>query len=160
MANGINELMDELYTTITDAWGFPLGVEKCIIERDKVLELLDEIKSQLPAEISEAQRLMAARAEYINAAKAEADKLRSDAEEYAKRLVEEQTVVQAAKVRAEEIIGTADGRAGELRRAANAYADETMRRAEETLARALNELQSSRASFRSAAANTNGGKAE
>lgn len=151
MANGINELLDELYTMITDAWGFPLGVEKCIIERDSVLKLLDEIKSQLPAEIAEAKRLMSARAEYINSAKAEAEKLKSGAEEYAKRLVEEETVVRAAKVRAEEILKNADSKAGELRRAANAYADDTMRRTEDVLSAALEELHSSRTSFRSAA---------
>ena len=56
MGNDVQELIDMLYNMITDAWGLPLGAEKCVIERDKVLDLLDEIKAQLPTEHSEIAR--------------------------------------------------------------------------------------------------------
>ena len=46
MANGITELLDELYNMVSDAWGLPLGAEKCVIERNKALDLLDEIKAE------------------------------------------------------------------------------------------------------------------
>ena len=65
MANGITELIDELYNMISDAWGLPLGAEKCVIEREKALDLIDEIKAQLPAEVAEAKRLVNARSEFI-----------------------------------------------------------------------------------------------
>lgn len=42
------EIIDMLYTMIAEAWGVPLGNEKCIIERDKALNLLDDLKAQLP----------------------------------------------------------------------------------------------------------------
>ena len=41
MGNSVQELLDMLYTMVTEAWGLPLGAEKCVIERDKVLDLLD-----------------------------------------------------------------------------------------------------------------------
>ena len=74
--NEVLELIEMLYTMVTEAWGVPLGNEKCIVERDKVLNLLDEIKSRLPGEIAEAKRLVASRDDYINSAKREAESIR------------------------------------------------------------------------------------
>lgn len=150
MANGISELIDQLYSMVSDAWGLPLSAEKCVLERDKVLDLLDEIKLQLPAEMAEAKRLMANRSEYINNTKAEAERLKQGAEEHARRLVEQEAIVKAAKTRAEEILRSADSKANELRRAANAYADDTLQRTEDTLSKALDEIRTSKASFRAA----------
>ena len=47
MDNEVMELIDQLYTMVSEAWGVPLGNEKCIVERDQVLEILDEIKLSL-----------------------------------------------------------------------------------------------------------------
>ena len=44
MANGIEETITTLYEMVQDAWSLPLGAEKCVVERDKVLDLLDEIR--------------------------------------------------------------------------------------------------------------------
>ena len=56
--NSILDLIEMLYTMVSEAWGVPLGNEKCIIERDKFLNILDEIKAQLPVEVAEAKRLL------------------------------------------------------------------------------------------------------
>ena len=53
MDNEVMELIDQLYTMVSEAWGVPLGNEKCIVERDQVLEILDEIKTAMPVELSE-----------------------------------------------------------------------------------------------------------
>jgi hypothetical protein len=150
MANGVSELIDQLYTMVSDAWGLPLGAEKCVLEREKVLDLLDEIKGLLPAEMAEAKRLVNAKAEFIATAKEEAVKIRREAEEQGRRLVEQQTVVKAAKQRADELLAAAESKSNELRRAANAYADDALRRTEEAIAQALGEVKKSRSSFRSA----------
>lgn len=46
MANRIEEIITSLYEMVQDAWSLPLGAEKCVLERDKVLDLLDEISNQ------------------------------------------------------------------------------------------------------------------
>jgi len=156
MANGITELIDELYNMVSDAWGLPLGAEKCVIERDRALDLLEEIKAQLPAEVAEAKRLVNARSEFITNAKKEAENMRKAAEEHAKRMVEEQTIVKASKLRAAEIIEAAQKRTNSLRKAANDYADDAMRRTESAISEALEEVRKSRAKFRAAASAENG----
>ena len=56
MEHHVLDIVDMLYNMIAEAWGVPLGNEKCIIERDKALALLDDMKAQLPLELHEARR--------------------------------------------------------------------------------------------------------
>lgn len=151
MGSRVLELLEMLFTMVNEAWGIPLGAEKCVIERDKALDLIDEIKAQFPNELSEAKRLVEARAEFITSAKKEAESIRKTAEERAKQLVEEQEVIRAAKGRSSEIMSNAESSSTELKRAANEYVDDTMKRTEEALAAALEEMRQTRARFRSAA---------
>jgi len=151
MASGVFELIEMLYSMVSDAWGLPLGAEKCVIERNKVLDLLDEIKAQMPAEITEAKRLVAARADFIAGAKKEAETIKRVAEEQAKRMVEESEILNQARARAAEVIAAADEKAKELRRVANEYADDALRRTEEAIGEAFDEVRQSRVRFRSAA---------
>lgn len=145
------ELVEMLYTMVSEAWSVPLGKEKCMIERDAVLNILDEIKAQLPVEIAEAKRLVAARDEYISSARREVEAMKRSAEEHAKAVVDEQEIVRAAKIKSSELITNAENKSRELRRAANEYVDDTMRRTEEAVTAALDEIRQSRQRFRSAA---------
>ena len=150
MASGINELIDQLYASISDAKGFPLSVDKCILDRDNALDLLDEIRAQLPAEVAEAKRLVSAKAEVIRKTREEAEQIKKDAADEAARMVEKESIVIAAKQRAQEIVEEAQQKAEELRRASSGYADELLKRTEETLNQSLDGVRRSRASFRSA----------
>jgi cell division septum initiation protein DivIVA len=152
MSNGnrIQELLDSLHAMVTEAWGIPLGAEKCVIERDKALDLLDDIRAAFPQELAEAKRLVEARADFISNAKREADAVRKAAEERARQLVDEQEILRVVKSRSAEMLATAERTSAELRRVANEYVDDTLRRTEEALATALSELRESRSKFRSA----------
>ncbi|MDR2665800.1 MAG: hypothetical protein LBC21_05940 [Oscillospiraceae bacterium] len=152
MSNGnrIQELLDSLHAMVTEAWGIPLGAEKCVIERDKALDLLDDIRAQFPQELAEAKRLVEARADFINNAKREAEAVRKAAEERARQLVDEQEILRIVKARSAEMLASAERTSAELRRVANEYVDDTLRRTEEALAAALSELRDSRAKFKSA----------
>ena len=154
MASGINELIDQLYASISDAKGFPLSVDKCILDRDNALDLLDEIRAQLPAEVAEAKRLVSAKAEVIRKTREEADQIKKDAGAEAARMVERESIVIAAKKRAQEIVDEAQKKADELRRASSAYADELLKRTEDTLNQSLDGVRRSRASFRNASGYT------
>ena len=152
MGNNVQELLDMLRSMVTEAWGLPLGAEKCVIERDKALDLLDEINAQLPTELSEAQRLVSARNEFIANAKREAESIRKVAEDRARQLVDEQEIVRAARERSNNLISAAESKSNELRRVANDYADDALRRTEEAIAEALNEVRQSRTRFKSVSA--------
>ena len=153
--NDIIELLDILYGMITEAWGVPLGNDKCIIERDKAVEIINDIKVNLPTELAEAKRLVAARDEFIGNAKREAEALRKSAEEKARLMVEEQEIVRVARAQSAEMIASAEAKSKELRRVASDYVDQMMGEAEQTIASALNAIRSSHSAFNQA-----GGKKE
>jgi hypothetical protein len=154
--NGILELIEMLYTMISEAWGVPLGNDKCLVDRDKALDLIEEIKAQLPAEMAEAKRLVSARDEFISNAKREAESVRKMAEERSRKMMEDQEVIRLAKTKADEMIANAESKSFELRRVANEYVDEALHGAEESVAAALDVVRQSRSRFRSAAANFSG----
>ena len=145
----VMELIETLYTMVSEAWGVPLGNDKCIIERDNVLEILNEIKSGMPAELSEAKRLVSARDEFIGNAKREAESIRKNAEDKARAMLEEQEIVRVAKAHSAQLVSDAEYKSKEPRRVANEYVDEILRRTEETVGSALKSINQSRVSFRS-----------
>ena len=147
--NDVIELIDSLYSMVTEAWGVPLGNDKCIIEREKAIEIINQIKESLPASIAEAKRLVAARDEFIGNAKREAESLRKNAEEQARTMVEEQEIVRVARARSAELIGSAEAKSRELRKVASDYVDDIMRQSEESVGAALSRIQAARRNFQS-----------
>ena len=146
--NDVMELLDELFNMVSEAWGVPLGNDKCIIEREKALRLISDIKASLPSSIAEAKRLVAARDEFIGNAKREAEAMRKSAEEKSRLLVDEQEVTRIARARSAEMISEAEAKTAELRKVASDYVDDLMRQTEENLTNSLNTIKSARSSFR------------
>ena len=143
-------LLDSLYDMVSEAWGVPLGNDKCIIEREKALGMIHDIKTNLPTAIAEAKRLVAARDEFIGNAKREAEALRKSAEEKASTMVSEQEIVRVARARSAEMIASAEAKTKELRRVASDYVDDIMRQAEESMSSALQTVRSAHSAFSSA----------
>ena len=144
--NDVIELLDILYGMVTEAWGVPLGNDKCIIEREKAIDIISEIKANLPSSIAEAQRL---RNEVITNAKREAEALRKSAEEQARAMIEEQEVIRTARAKSAEMISAAEAKSSQLRRVASEYVDNIMRQTEESMNAALATIQNAHNSFRS-----------
>ena len=144
------ELLDTLYSMISEAWGVPLGNDKCIIEREKALDVINEIKAAMPSSLAEAKRLVAARDEFIGNAKKEAEALRKSSEEKARARIEEQEIIRIARAKSAEMISSAEAKSAELRRVAGDYVDDVMRQAEESLRSSLETIQSAHGAVRSA----------
>ena len=75
----VQRLLDMLYGMIDEAKSAAFSSEKCIINRDEALDLLDEVRAKLPLEIKKAQEQVRAREEYVTAAKKEVEKMPSRA---------------------------------------------------------------------------------
>lgn len=149
--NTIEQLISTLYEMVEDAWSVPLSADKCVLERDKVLDILDEVRANFPNEIKMAREILEKRNSYIDNGKREADVMKKQAEEYAKRLVNEHEIVQDAKKKASDITANAEKNSRELYKAASEYCDDAMKRTEEAVSKALDELKTSRAQFQKAA---------
>ena len=71
--NSTEDIIGTLYDMVQDARSMPLAADKCILERDRVLDLLDEIIAQLPAEIKQSRTIVESRNELISQARREAE---------------------------------------------------------------------------------------
>ena len=149
MANRTTEdIIGELYDLVQDARAMPLAMDKCILERDKVLDLLDEIIAQLPGELKQARTIVENRADLISQGKREKENIIRKAQEQAKALVSQEAICVEAKQLAEEIEKKANDRAAQIQRAGNAYMDESLRQTEELISKTLADIQSVREKFR------------
>ncbi len=151
MASGVEELLDILYEMIDEAKSVPLSSDKCMVERDRALDLLDDIRAQFPMELKEAKKLLENRTEYMASAKREAEAMKKQAQEEARQMVAEDQLLAQARQKSSEMIRVAEERSRELRRVANEYCEDALRRTEEAVAEAFEEIKQSRSRFRAAA---------
>lgn len=148
----VQKLLDMLYGMIDEARGATFSSEKCIINREEALDLLDEVRTKLPAELSKAQDLMKSKEQYVDKANREVKRMLDQAQDEAKRLrdqaqeesrrmlekaqedaktiVSESETIQRAQRRSSEIIHQAEDRSRQLYQVANTYTEDALRRAD------------------------------
>lgn len=143
----IEEIISALYDMIQDARSVPLSSEKCIIERDKALDMLDEIIAQLPAELKQSRAIVESRNELISQARRESESIVRSAQEEAAHMVSQQAIYQEAKRQCMEMVEQTKAQVAGLRKASNAYMDDALARTEEAIAKSLADVQQTRAKF-------------
>jgi cell division septum initiation protein DivIVA len=148
----VKRLLDMLFSVVDEAKGAAFSSDKCVINRDEVLDLVEEIRNKLPMEMKKAQELIRARDEFIAAAKKKAEDILRHAQLEAETKVSESEIILQARQKASEIVRRAEDRSKELYHAANTYTEDALRRTEEAIQMALGEVQESRTRFRAASA--------
>ena len=143
------DIIGALYDLVQDARSMPLAADKCILERDRVLDMLDEIIAQLPGELKQSRTIVESRNELISQARREAETILRQAQEQAKQMVTKEAIYIEAKKRAEELVGQTQTRIDALKKAANDYMDDALARTEEVIAESLNNVRETRVKFRS-----------
>ena len=144
----IEDIISALYDMVQDARALPLGADKCILERDKVLDMLDEIIAQLPVELKQARTIVDSRNELIGQARREAETMIRQAQERSEQMVSEQAIYQEAKRQCQELVLQTQTRMAELRKASNDYMDDALRRTEEAIALSLEDVRDTRTKFK------------
>lgn len=102
-------LVDRLEEMLAGAQKMPIG-NRSILDRRRMLDLIDQMRVAVPHEVREAQDIVARRDAVRRDAEEEGRLIVAQAEEHASRLVEASEITQAAKRRAEEIAAEADRR--------------------------------------------------
>ena len=143
----IEDLITSLYDMIQDARALPLAADKCILECDKTLDLLDEIIAQLPSELKQSRTIVDSRNELIGQARREAENIIVRAREEAEMLVSQQAIYQEAKRQCAELVEQTMAQINQLQKASNEYMEDALRRTEETLSVSLAEVQETRSRF-------------
>ena len=149
MATAVDELLDMLFDMIDEAKNAAFSGDKCVIDRDKALDLIEDAKKKLPVDLAEARKILSARNEYLAAAKREAEEIRKRAEIEANQMVSEAPVMNQARQKAREIVAHAEAEAKKTCRETNEYCVDLLRRTEDALASAHAEMRQVHNQFRS-----------
>ena len=144
----MEDIISALYDMIQDARAVPLAADKCIVERDKVLDMLDEIIAQMPVELKQARTIVESRNELIAQARREAELMVRQASEKAEKMVTEEAIYQETKRQCQEMIEKTQTRMAELRKVSNDYMDDALRRTEEAIALSLEDVRDTRSKFK------------
>ena len=157
------DIIGALYDMIQDARSVPLNADKCMVERDKVLDMLDEIITQLPAELKQSRTIVESRNELISQARREAETIIRQAQEEAKELVNREAIYVEARRRCEELVKQtqaqneaakkeAQAKIEAITKAGNAFMDGNLQKTEEVIAMCLAHVRDTRTKFQSFAA--------
>lgn len=144
----VDELLEQIDDMIDKAWSFPLSGGKCLVEADRLRDIIDDIRGNMPSEIRQARAIVADRADIIATAKREAEGIVRSAEERARNLVAHEEIVKQAQQKANELLGQSQQKAREMRKGANDFAEDVLRRTEETLGKRLTEVRQARQALR------------
>jgi cell division septum initiation protein DivIVA len=128
------ETVDELSRVIENARSVPMS-GSCMVPRDHLLDLLDDLRENLPDEVHAAGAIVEQRTEILEQAQAEAEQLTGRTRDEADRLV------VAARRQREEILGTACRQRDELLAHAQAEAEDLLAQAEAEADRVIAEAR-------------------
>ena len=135
------DLMDEL---LDKAVNVPFSNKKSLIDVEKMRELIDEIRLNIPSEIKQAQDIVNDRKTIINEARNEAAAIVAKAEQRAAALVAQQEIVRQAQARANEINAAAQAQTKDLRDMTNKYVDNMLTKVEELLVNDITDIKKAR----------------
>jgi vacuolar-type H+-ATPase subunit H len=145
----IEEILDMLDELLDKSWSLPLTNGRTIVDDEKIRDLLDDIRLNLPSEIKQAKAIVADRSDILANAHREADAIVRKAEDRARAILAQDTVVKQAQQKASEILAQANQKSKELRTASQEYSDDMLRQTEETMTKLLTEVRTTRQAIRS-----------
>jgi cell division septum initiation protein DivIVA len=136
----ILHLVDRLEELFNESRPIPL-THNVIIDEDKILDIIDQMRVTIPEEMKKAQQVLSQRDRILAQAQEEANRTLNLARDKSENLVERDAIVQAAHVQADEIISKALTDVEKTRRDADKYVIDTLLRVEYELERMLNQAQ-------------------
>ena len=165
----IEMLIDELQEIVDEAFTLPLSGGKTVVNTERLKEIIDDMRTNLPIEIKQAKSIAADRTNILTRSRDEAERIVQEAEERsklmikqaddrAKSMVANSEIVAQANRRADQIIANAKNQAGEMTGAAYKYMDDLMKKADEELSKNLEAVKKTRQSLKNFQNNPKGKK--
>lgn len=128
----ILNLLERIEDIIEEASKFPLS-NKVMIDKEEILEVINEIRLKLPDEINRASWVAKERQRILNEAQSEADELIEKVKEQQKYLVEDNEITRQAQKYADQLIQEAERKANEMKMGAYSYSDEILAKLQEKI---------------------------
>ena len=129
-------LLERLESLIATGTGVPT-TRKVLVDKDAVLELVDQLRVAVPEEVHAAKRINAEGERIIEKAQEEASRVTARAQEQATFLIGERGLTEAAEAEGRRIVADADQAADGVRLGADAYAAQILETLESEVRKAL-----------------------
>ena len=135
----ILQLIDRLEELFNDAKAVPF-THNVVVDEDKMLELIDQMRIAIPEEVKKAQQLVAQRDRVMAQAQEEANRTLAIARDKADQLVQKDIVTQEAQRRADQILAQARAEAEGVRTDADNYVLDTLMQLQDQIAKVSNQV--------------------
>jgi hypothetical protein len=129
--------LEELFNESRPIW----FTHSVIVDEDRMLDLIDQMRVTIPEEIKKAQQLSSQRDRILAQATEEGNRTVALAREKGDKLVEKDPITQAAQARAEQIIGQARLESEQTKKDADDYVLETLASLQVELEKSLNQVK-------------------
>jgi regulator of protease activity HflC (stomatin/prohibitin superfamily) len=136
----ILHLVDRLEELFNASRPIPL-THSVIVDEDKFLDIIDQMRISIPEEVKKAQQVNAQKERVLAQAQEEANRTLQVAREKADQLVDKETLVAEAQRRAAQIVEQGRIEAEEVRAGADQYAMDGLAGIETELERLLNQVR-------------------
>jgi len=139
----IYAILDTLEDVIRKSVNVPV-VGKSLIDKEEVLEIINEMRAKLPEDIKQAKWLKEERQRILLEAEKESNNIIKEAENKISSLIDEHEITKKAYEQAKEIIENAKQNAREIRLGTREYADSILNKVEEILTDTLKVIKMNR----------------
>jgi len=136
----ILHLVDRLEELLNQSRPFPF-THNVIVDEDRMLDIIDQMRVAIPEEVKKAQQLLAQRDRILAQAQEEANRTLAIAREKSEQLLERDAIVQAAQARADQLVTQARTECEKTRLEADQYVVDTLTKLELELDRFLNQVR-------------------
>lgn len=116
------ERLNSAITMVDEARGVPLSAS-CVLHRGEMLEILEGAQQSLPLDLFTAENIIAEKKRIIEEGQVSAESMVATAREDVARMIEQTSIVQAARDEAQRILDEARDEAEGERREVEAYID-------------------------------------
>ncbi len=134
----ILNLLERIEDIIEDSSKFPLS-SKVMIDKEEILEVINEIRLKLPDEINRASWVAKERQRILSEAQGEADELIHKVQAQQKHLIEENEITRLAQKQANQLLHEAEEKANEMKEGAYNYSDEILSKLQDRI-REINQI--------------------
>jgi len=138
----IQHLVDRLEDLIDEGRHMPMS-KYTLIDEERALEIIDQMRISIPEEIEKAARILAQRDRVLSQAHEEAARIVQNAREKSDKLIEDDVNVQAARSHAANVIEQAKQDADQITREADAYAMRVFNTLKSRLGKLVNDIDMS-----------------
>jgi hypothetical protein len=136
----ILHLIDRLEELFNESRAIPF-THNVIVDEDRMLDLIDQMRVAIPDEVKKAQQVTAQRDRILAQAQEEANRTLALAREKSDQMVERDAIVQSAQARAEQSVAQIRAEAEQSRRDADQYVVDTLTGLEIELERIINQVR-------------------